>query len=260
MKKGICCFVMLLLLCGCAIPVNQSTAQTPTQEPVTTQFSTEVPTQEPTQAPTEAPTQEPTQAPTEAPTQAPALVKKGSVGVQSVSELSMYDVVTFGRYTQGALGSESPIEWYVVQKEGNRAMLLSKYALDSKRYHDNNTKLAWEGSDLYKWLNHQFKESAFTEQETELLTAPVTLLSFSQANELPKTILVCASTDYAVSNGGDQNRCIWWLSDYSGAVEYWDGTISHNASAVTEDGTVAREGYQVNFNSKFVRPVIIVEL
>lgn len=248
MKKGICCLVMLFLLCGCAVPVNQPATQGPTQEPVTTQ------------APTEAPTQEPTQAPTEAPTQAPALVKKGSVGVQAVIELSMYDVVTFGHYTQGALGSNSPIEWYVVEKDGNRVMLLAKYGLDSQKYDDKNTETTWEGSGLYKWLNKQFMENAFSDGEKDLIIAPISLLSYSQAGKLPETIRKCTPTDFAASNGGDPSRCIWWLSDYSGAVEYWDDTIAHCASCVTENGNLAKEGYQINFSGKYVRPVIIIEL
>ena len=49
---------------------------------------------------------------------------------------SIGDIITFGRYPQTASGIDStPIEWIVLDRDGSRALLLSKYGLDMKPYH-----------------------------------------------------------------------------------------------------------------------------
>lgn len=185
------------------------------------------------------------------------IYKNGSP-VSSASSLSLYDVVTFGSYPQSSFGGDSAIEWYVISKDGSRVKLMSRYALDSKQYHTSNSTVSWQGSSLYNWLNRDFKEKAFNSEEQRMIQSSITLLSRSEANSLPNEYRICTSTSYAVSCGGDQNRCIWWLSDFSGTVYFSDGTAGNCASAVMETGEIGYDGFQVNFSHKYVRPVIVV--
>ena len=179
--------------------------------------------------------------------------------VYSAADLKLYDVVTFGTYPQSTFGGDSPIEWYVIDKNGSSVKLLSRYALDSQKYHTSNSKVTWQGSSLYNWLNRDFMDRAFDSDEKSQIRGVVTLLSTSEASQLPVDYRICSSTAYAVSCGGDQNRCIWWLSDFSGTHYFSDGTKANCASAVTEAGIVGYDGFQVNFSHKYVRPVIVVD-
>lgn len=86
------------------------------------------------------------------------------------------DIVSFGRYEQDnnrQNGSE-PIEWLVLDVQNGKALLLSKYALDAKPYHDQYGSITWEDCSLRKWLNGDFLNTAFSEAEkNSVLTAEV---------------------------------------------------------------------------------------
>ena len=84
------------------------------------------------------------------------------------------DIVTFGHYEQDndlSNGSE-PIEWIVLAAEDENVLLLSKYGLDAKPYHDRTVEITWEECTLRTWLNSDFLKSAFSpdEQSAILLT------------------------------------------------------------------------------------------
>ncbi|MBR2528288.1 MAG: hypothetical protein IKE58_07455 [Blautia sp.] len=78
------------------------------------------------------------------------------------------NVVTFGSYPQKAAFDNPPkqaIEWIVLDTEENRSLLLSRYILDMKSYHEKWEDITWEGCGLRRWLNQDFLTEAFTEQE-----------------------------------------------------------------------------------------------
>ncbi|MBP5312109.1 MAG: toll/interleukin-1 receptor domain-containing protein, partial [Clostridia bacterium] len=52
-------------------------------------------------------------------------------------------VVEFGSYPQTADGKVKPIEWLVLESYGSKAMLLRKYALDNKPYHEKRRSITW---------------------------------------------------------------------------------------------------------------------
>ena len=74
--------------------------------------------------------------------------------------------VTFGHYPQTEVGDDStPIEWLVLAREGNKALLLSRYGLDAKPYNTTKASITWENCTLRTWLNGEFLSKAFTEEE-----------------------------------------------------------------------------------------------
>ena len=77
------------------------------------------------------------------------------------------DTVTFGLYPQSdASGvSKEPIEWIVLEKQGNMALLLSKYILDCKKYNEVRDDITWENCTLRNWLNNSFYYNAFSSRE-----------------------------------------------------------------------------------------------
>ena len=241
---------------------------TPVPTPAPTPEPTPAPTPTPTPAPTPAPTPTPTPAPTPEPTPTPAPdhpLKKNGRAVASASELSLYDVVTFGNYPQTSMGSEKPIQWYVVEKEGNKVTLLSVYALDSRKFHNKNEEVTFLGSDIFKWLNEDFRNRAFNSEETAVMASPVSLMSKEDAKRLPLNYRKTSSTEYAISQGADAKRCLWWVGDFSKTYEFvesygwwwYDTSLANCAYCVHDDGDIWE--YQVNFSGKAVRPMIVIQ-
>ncbi|MBQ6480665.1 MAG: TIR domain-containing protein [Anaerolineaceae bacterium] len=76
--------------------------------------------------------------------------------------------VTFGTYPQTEAGDDSTsIEWIVLARDGQKALLISRYALDAKPYNTENKSITWEECTLRTWLNDTFMHKAFTAQEQE---------------------------------------------------------------------------------------------
>ena len=74
--------------------------------------------------------------------------------------------ITFGTYPQTANGTDkTPIEWMVLKRDGNKALLISRYGLTVKPYHKSDVSTTWEKCSLRTWLNETFMKSAFTIEE-----------------------------------------------------------------------------------------------
>ncbi len=74
--------------------------------------------------------------------------------------------IRFGTYEQdgdSANGKED-IEWIVLDKKYGKVLLLSKYCLDFRPY-DEDGKGGWENCSLRGWLNKEFFEDPFSEEE-----------------------------------------------------------------------------------------------
>ncbi len=73
--------------------------------------------------------------------------------------------VLFGTYRQKRARLKERIEWILLEKQENKVFMVSKYALDYKKYDDAIREVAWEECTLRKWLNKDFLEDAFDEAE-----------------------------------------------------------------------------------------------
>lgn len=164
--------------------------------------------------------------------------------------LSIGEMIPFGTYNPDEKSdSESKaIEWMVLDVQGNKALLLSRKALDSKPYNDTYGKITWEDSTLCHWLNNEFKNSAFTEEEQAAILETKTeqdgndlifLLSYEEVLKYfpDEQDRICKPTDYVLAmpertraiNDGTEFAVWWWLR------------------SLTEDGTQA---FFVNFEGK----------
>ena len=90
---------------------------------------------------------------------------------------SIGDIVPFGKYEQDnntGNGAET-IEWIVLDVEGKSVLLLSKYCLDVKLFHEGEGKatVTWKNSTLRGWLNSNFLNDAFTEEERDFISMTV---------------------------------------------------------------------------------------
>ena len=78
------------------------------------------------------------------------------------------EYVTLGVYEQDGNedNGKEPIEWLVLTQEDDKMLVVSKYGLDYMKYPDDwSSNIVWESCSLRKYLNSDFMESAFSEEE-----------------------------------------------------------------------------------------------
>ena len=181
--------------------------------------------------------------------------------------------VQFGRYETGS-GVE-PIHWKVLEKR-NGLLLLTEQAIDCRKYNEKNVDVTWEKSTLREWLNKEFFNAAFNEEEQKYVRTSnvsaykdyeynadpgiatedqIFLLSIKEVKQFFKKDKdrTCTPSQHAVDRGvfvGFGN-CAWWLrspgkwGNCAAAVNNYEGRIYH--SRVDED-------------SLGVRPALVIDL
>lgn len=101
-------------------------------------------------------------------TGAKKIVKKGR-GTSIAPLTSEFQQVTFGKYEQdnNLSNGEEDIVWYVLDTQGDKALIVSRDVLDFKQYAESIKPydITWEESELRTWLNGDFYSSAFSDSE-----------------------------------------------------------------------------------------------
>lgn len=106
---------------------------------------------------------------------------------ETVSTYNIGDTVILGTFEQddNEDNGAEPIEWIVLDTDENKALLLSKYVLTEEQYDYSGNQVTWYTSTLFQWLNSDFKNEAFTEDEKGQIInseyGDVFLLSFDEA-------------------------------------------------------------------------------
>ena len=97
-----------------------------------------------------------------------------------------FDTVKFGSYPQSdsSGNTKEPIEWIILDRQSDKALLLSKYIIDAK-YYDNTykkTAIAWEICGLRNWLNNDFYYNAFSDSEQSKIQATNVINDYSNVD------------------------------------------------------------------------------
>lgn len=186
-------------------------------------------------------------------------------------DIRVNDIVVFGAYEQDGIiqnGAEG-IEWLVLDVQDNYALLLSRYALDSQKYHKVTAQVSWNNCSLREWLNNDFMNTAFTKSQQEVILKAgldngasvdrIFLLDSKEVNRYVTdwTALICAPTSYAVSRGAGKNQpddsrdaVSWWLRSL-----YEGGSQAYCVSFKGEQYT-----YMVGNDFMSVRPAMCIDL
>ena len=200
------------------------------------------------------------------------------IRLASIKNAEVGDTVTLGSYEQdnNTSNGKEDIEWFVLAKEDNRTLVVSKYTLDCKPYNTEFEDITWEDCTLRRWLNNSFYIMAFNAEEQRLIvqsnvtaekntvastnpgndtTDNVFLLSISEAEKYFATdeARMCAPTEYAIAQGAEtfdefqvngESSCWWWLRT-SGAARGWASRVSYIGSVNVNGDYVVSEGYTV---------------
>lgn len=206
---------------------------------------------------------------------------------KSKTKVDDMDTVWFGDYYDTGENSYKLIEWVVLEKQNDKALLLSKNVLDCKNYNDdeNDKNVSWENCSLRAWLNTVFIDKAFdekknngkkmildtnlethglsenkTEDNVSYTTDKIFVLSDDEITKyLDKESRISKATIYAknVDNNGKKLQ-VKQLSPQFG-VEYWlrdaGGKMAKNIMA---SGTILH--HSVGYNRIGVRPALWVDL
>ena len=229
-----------------ATPTIEPTA-TPTAEPTVTPTTepTATPTAEPTATPTPEPTATPTTEPTETPTaEQAALLTDEEIpndGIEQ-TEWSIGSIVAFGHYEQDndPLNGAEDIEWIVLDTRDGKALLLSRYGLDTKPYNSVQKSVTWSESTLREWLNHDFLKSAFTYAEQKAIQLTEVDNSESQGFGSWKT------------DGGENTHDSVFLLSYAEANRYFEvsGSEKNMKARVSPTAYAKKNGAQASGSSK----------
>jgi hypothetical protein len=208
---------------------------------------------------------------------AECLFLKQKAGLTNVKAGS---TIKFGFYEQdnNTSNGKEEIEWKVLAVEGNKALVISQYALDCQRYNSTSADTTWEKCTLRTWLNGTFYNAAFGSDYQKMIasstvtadkipsssTSPgnnttdkVFLLSFTEVIKYfsSDSARQCGATAYAKAQGAYTNtsngNCWWWLRS--------PGFISWSAADVNRDGSVNSSGKFVNLDGGAVRPAMWID-
>ena len=112
------------------------------------------------------------------------------------TSLDNMDTVTFGSYYQSSFTSKEPIEWLVLDRQGDNYLLFSKYILDGKRYNDVRNDSNWASCSLRDWLNSTFLDNAFSsDEQNKILTTKVKNANNSNGIYYTNDNLFCLSLE-----------------------------------------------------------------
>ena len=202
---------------------------------------------------------------------------------EEIKPYSVGSVVLYGEYEQDndLTNGAEPIEWIVLDKnEAGNCLLISKYALDAEAYNEQSTDITWEHSTIRNWLNSEFYDAAFSDNEKpRVLTSRVTadikigydddpgndtddrvfLLSLAEVNRffMSDTARICCPTGCALTKGLTvlDGGCRWWLRSIID-----DDCLGFSAAAFVDyDGSVSEAGGPVSNELYYVRPALWVK-
>ena len=169
-----------------------------------------------------------------------------------------------------------PIKWRVLHYENSEAFLLADAILDSQPYHSENEEIDWEKSSIRAWLNNEFINKAFSNEENKAINTvelinkdnskygtqggkntsdKLFLLSLSEVDETEeskeygfwdKKIRKCKNDNFS------EETYFWWLRS--------PGNSSHDAAGVYYYGWVFGYGYDVQEPAGGIRPALYLNL
>ena len=184
-----------------------------------------------------------------------------------------YEVV-FGRYEQDndLTNGPEPIEWIVLDAQDGKSLLISKYTLDAKPFHELKNRTYWDSSTLRKWLNSSFFQDTFSKSEQQAILStnidnskeqgnPAWNTKVGSSNTVDSVFLLsyaevmayynsdherqCEPTAYAATKGASvKGGCSLWWTRSASFRDYlnYAGTVSPEGSTNTAKNVSSKKG------------------
>lgn len=166
-------------------------------------------------------------------------------------------------------------KWIILDKQDNRTLIISKYAICQKEYNKEFVGTTWENCTLRKWLNNDYLINEFNESER----LSIGLTTIANANNQKhrtnggndtKDKVFLLSIDEVKRYFKSNNKRQATLTDGT-SVNWWlrsPGSNSKSAAVINSDGSVDEIGryvnlandYRVHYGHVFVRPALWIDI
>lgn len=183
----------------------------------------------------------------------------------AVSRPEGYECCTFGSFPQGENGEVLPVEWQILEKTDGRMLLISRTVLDTKPYNEPGypLKVSWDECTLRRWLNGEFLNTAFTEEEKNMICLTSVYPEKDPCSEgdpggpSPDRIFIlsakevrryfgseserrCGYTLYCGKNAvsPSQSPFCWWLLRPPGERASYSACVDFNGSVYLRNGSL----------------------
>lgn len=189
--------------------------------------------------------------------------------------------IYFGTYEQDNDLTNGPedIKWRVLAIEDGKALIISRYCLAGRQYHERDEAVTWETCTLRQWLNTEFWNEAFSEKEKERIRTvllPAEGVSANQGGQHgpteDKVFILSVSemklyadngivgmgfaTKKAIADGvdaqGSNGNCWWWTRT--------SGRNPNEVLSVDSTGEANMFGDNVTETYYAVRPAVWIQL
>ncbi len=158
------------------------------------------------------------------------------------------------------MGKE-PVFWRILEIDHNTetALLIADKPVCDRKYHEKCEDVTWEICDLRKWLNKEYYESVFSEEEkeaiieTELENPDNPQYKTCGGNNTKDRIFLLSIEEAEKYFKDTENQAMgsWWLRS--------PGSYNGSAANVYDDESIHTYGYSVNWRHA-VRPAFRINL
>ena len=193
--------------------------------------------------------------------------------IEKEKQYNIGESIWFGTYPQEADGTKKPIEWIILETKENRMLLLSKYILDTRKYHEKKKGVTWEESDIRQWLNNEFYMNAFNSVEQKAIWESITKTNnnfkygTNGGNDTADKVFLLSVEDAIKRFPNDEGRkakATEYAQKVRGVYTAWwwlrsPGKYGYRAAEIFDSGWIDASGESVNSKSKGVRPAIWVQ-
>ena len=188
------------------------------------------------------------------------------------ADIKAGDIVSFGKYQDEA------IEWQVLEKMNDSVLLISDKCIEVRPFHNIDEDTTWEKCELRSWLNGEFYDQTFSDDEKEAMVVNkvfnedattefvnggsdtedmIYILSKDEASKFfaDDSARITKPTQHAIDSNiavDDKGNSPWNLRT--------PGDNNNKVAVIYSTGTIFEEGNPVWYNDLGVRPVISVKL
>lgn len=180
---------------------------------------------------------------------------------ESKNDIKIGDVYSFGNYNGNT-------DWIVLDVVDDKALLLSKNAIEQRTYNNNFAyDITWENCDLRDWLNSEYIDNAFSEEEseriiqTQIINADSAKFGTRGGNDTMDKVFLLSIDEVCKYLKTDADRKAYY--DDGTSAWWWlrsPGNSSYYASYVVSDGSVNEFGISVSDVYGAVRPAMWIEI
>lgn len=184
-------------------------------------------------------------------------IKDKKLVLNRFRNLKISNTVNFGSY------NNHPIKWIILDKCSDYMVLISKYAIESRPYHDQQDSVSWYTCDLRRYLNNYFFQNVFTECEKQLVVPLVDTIHLKEGKKVYKDYVSILNIDeykyYFFGNDLFKWKCEFF---YHKQIQCWlrdTGRSLKHAAFVGRSGRLHYGGSFVNSARNAIRPIIRIK-